>query len=475
MKREGHTRTLTATAFWMIILSLSTGCLGENANGKTDPGASNPGAEVRVKDQACAAVSCDELADPGCAERNQTTCACGTDFVGRYVDGHCQPLVPLETRKDPGSMEEYGATVGMNGEVAVVGAPYGLNDRGEHSGAVYVFELSMSGIWTQVARLTPSDGRQGDRFGAALAADGDLILVGAPLHAAPPVQRAGAAYLFRRTAEGWQEEQQLTAFDGPKDEQFGSAVALSPLALAVGAPLDDTPAGKDAGSVYVFERRGHSLGNSTKLLALQGRAYDNFGGALAGDSLRILVGAPGDDLAGDNAGAAYLYTRTENGLWDPTRISPALPAANGLFGSALAMRGDTLLIGASGETAGSAGRAGAAYIVERGTGRWDQITRLVAPDPRAGAGFGASVAVADGLALIGACADQGPEKGCVGSGVAIASRASTGWQPRGRLTSPQGKGIGKAISLSGQSALIALSEDATPGYGDSTLFVGSIE
>jgi hypothetical protein len=65
---------------------------------------------------------------------------------------------------------------------------------------------------------------------------------------------AGSAYLFVRTGSTWSQQGKLTASDGGADDYFGESVSLSGdgTTALVGAPYDDTVAGTDAGSAYVF-------------------------------------------------------------------------------------------------------------------------------------------------------------------------------------------------------------------------------
>src|SRR6185369_14319064 len=90
----------------------------------------------------------------------------------------------------------------------------------------------------------------GDFFGAAVAVEGDQILVGSPLDSSV-LDNGGAAYLFSRSTA--MLDRAVTAPDASAGDLFGSAVALTPTLLIVGAPLADAGA-IDSGRVYVFDR-----------------------------------------------------------------------------------------------------------------------------------------------------------------------------------------------------------------------------
>src|SRR5262245_54089542 len=93
--------------------------------------------------------------------------------------------------------------------------------------------------WNVVQSLQASGGANGDRFGASVAIDGDIAVIGAPMddHAGPT--NAGAAYVFRRVNGAWLQEARLTALDAQANDNFGTSVAIDDELIVVGAPLDD--------------------------------------------------------------------------------------------------------------------------------------------------------------------------------------------------------------------------------------------
>lgn len=106
--------------------------------------------------------------------------------------------------------------------------------------------------WTQTATLTPDDGDGGDRFGNTVALDGDRALVGAPRDEDP--NGGGSTYVFESSGSGWTQGAKLAAEDGDSDDGFGGSLALDGDRVLVGANRDEDPNGPKAGSVYVFGR-----------------------------------------------------------------------------------------------------------------------------------------------------------------------------------------------------------------------------
>ena len=93
--------------------------------------------------------------------------------------------------------------------------------------------------------------------------------------------------------------------------EFGFSVAISGETVLVGAENDDSPAGADDGSAYVFVRSGTIWTQQAKLIAGDGRVFDKFGYSVALSADTALVGSPFDDVAsGNNAGSAYVFVRS---------------------------------------------------------------------------------------------------------------------------------------------------------------------
>ena len=141
------------------------------------------------------------------------------------------------------------------------------------------------------ATLGASDGVAGDRFGAALAADGERVVVGAPRAAgAGSGGGTGAAYVYRWNGSVWVEEAELVPSDGLANDEFGGAVAVSGERVLVGA-LRHSANGSSAGAAYLYELQGATW-VETKLLASNGTTFDRFGTSVALDGDLAVVGAP---------------------------------------------------------------------------------------------------------------------------------------------------------------------------------------
>jgi FG-GAP repeat/IPT/TIG domain len=144
---------------------------------------------------------------------------------------------------------EFGCSVALSGQTALVGAPYNGATNFTPIGGAYVFSHSTSG-WIQQARLQGADSETNDGFGDTVALSGDLAIVDAPQHHEQYLHR-GVAYAFRCDGSTWTQQAELLASNDTEDDGFGQSVAVSQTTVIVGAPLH-TLAAAGAGQAYVF-------------------------------------------------------------------------------------------------------------------------------------------------------------------------------------------------------------------------------
>ena len=213
-----------------------------------------------------------------------------------------------ELNANDGAAGDYlGVSVGIDGDVAVVGAPL-ADVGGPDSGAAYVFRWDGTS-WSQEAKLVASDGDRRDWLGFSVGISGDTVVVGA--HRKGPGRDKGAVYVFRFDGITWSQEAKLTASDAKANDAFGFSVAIDGETVVVGARRGDDRI-KDTGTVYVFERTGTVWSEELKLSASDGAKGDFFGEAVSVFESTVLVGAPRDDDAGQSSGSVYVYEMTSS-------------------------------------------------------------------------------------------------------------------------------------------------------------------
>lgn len=381
------------------------------------------------------------------------------------------PFIYLEqmvAAVDGGPGDQFGYSVALSGDTALVGA---AADDGSQ-GSAYVF-LRSAGTWSFAARLTASDGVSGNMFGFSVALSGDTALVSAPFHN----DMKGAAYVFVKPGDGWETTSvytaKLTASDASGAEYFGNSVALSGDVALVGSPYHNF--GMGAGYVFVKPGGGWATGSETAILtAADGVAGDAFGFSVALSGDTALLGANGDDA---NQGSAYVFVKPGGGWATGTETAKldVAGAAGDYFGSAVAISGDTALVGAYGYDSFT----GAAYVFVKPDSGWattsTSTSSLYAPDGAAGDRFGASVAISDDSALVGAYNDDGARGSAhlfVNTGGVWGSHPPTEL----KLTASDGAALdqfGLTVALSDENVLVGALNHAVegdPGRGSAYFF-----
>ncbi|MCP3905801.1 MAG: hypothetical protein GY715_19410 [Planctomycetes bacterium] len=368
--------------------------------------------------------------------------------VGRPAWGQCerQKVQPAGGAED----DFYGAAVAVGGTVAIIGAPQD-DDRAANAGAVFVYRRESSS-WIDGTQLLASDGEVGDFFGFAVAARGDVLIVGA-WGCDDRGTNGGAAYVFRRDGTDWVEEGKLLAADGLENDQFGRAVGIDGDVAVVGAPGHDAH-GADAGAVYVFRFDGAQWLEEAKLPAAGAPATEALGGSVAIDGSVIAAGAALDDGAAPDAGAARIF-RHDGAGWSAGATLVALDAAGGAqFGWSVALDGDTALVGANTDPGGGA-RSGAAYVFRFDGGGWGQEAKLTASDAAPDDHLGHAVALDGGIALLGARWDDA--NGYHAGSAYVFRRIEPAWEQEARLLASDGAAgdkFGFALGLDAGAAVI---------------------
>ncbi|ANB19032.1 FG-GAP repeat protein [Dokdonella koreensis] len=325
-------------------------------------------------------------------------------------------------------------------------------------------------IWHE-RKLTASDGTGSQFLGSAVAVTGDTALVGAALATANGVAFAGAVYVFVESDGVWTQRQKLTADVPVSGEMFGTALAVHGDQLIVGASCSVYGGGRpapeaadrpeaSAGAAYVFTRTTEGVWVQTaRLGAEEGTPSDKFGQAVAIFDDTAVVGAFEATLHGDrpNQGAAYLFARSDAG-WQPVRrLAAADGKAGDQFGWSVALHGDRLLIGAKNATgARPAMNQGLVYVYARNDGDWTQVQRLAAYDGGFGDQFGTSLAFDGSTALIGAM-NGGDHGGAANGAVYVYERSAGGLSFAQKLLAQNGDlmdAFGISTAISGSTALV---------------------
>ncbi len=364
--------------------------------------------------------------------------------------------------------DEFGTKVCIAGDYAVVGARFD-DDNGNNSGSAYVFKRTGTS-WAPEAKLLPTDGADGDEFGVAVSISGDYVIVGARYDDNNGTD-AGSAYVFKRTGTNWTQEAKLLPTDGAAGERFGQRLSISGDYAVVGAPFDDDN-GSKSGSVYVFKRTGTSWAEEAKLLASDGSANDGFGYSVSISGDYTVVGAIGDTDNGTNSGSAYVFKRTGTTWTEEAKLLPSDGAVNDWFGYSVSIFGDYIVVSARLDD-DNGSNSGSAYIFKRTGTNWVEEAKLLPSDGAAGDEFGIVASISGDYAVVGAWYDD--DNGTDSGSAYLFKRIGTNWVEEAKLL-PSDGAAGDAfgfVFISGTYVIVGAWHDDDNGTDSGSAYVYS--
>ncbi|MDB6136846.1 MAG: uncharacterized protein JWM59_5089 [Verrucomicrobiales bacterium] len=295
----------------------------------------------------------------------------------------------------------------MEGNTLIAGEPRARAGNSSTPGAVVSFERSPAGEWLQTQYLTFPAEPVSAHIGRRLALSGNTLLVSAM------TPSEGRVLIHTRSAPGAQWATGPVLDGDTQDELFGISLAMEGDTAVVGASNSLTgPGSARKGAVYVFTRISNVWSRSQRIAAPP-EATDaaEFGAevALSGDWLAVNARTEGPVRSGGRgtAGSTWLYRRS-GGTWSLHRkLVPDLEVARETGWRSTALKGGTLVIGASQGTNPVSGfpYGGAAYVytLDTASGTWSATPqRLPSPDAADGTALGTSVSVEGGRLAVGA-------------------------------------------------------------------------
>jgi hypothetical protein len=248
--------------------------------------------------------------------------------------GRLSPDSPVEQAK--------GYAVAISGHFAIVGAPgeaYANNDEGGYSrGKAYIYAES-NGQWTKQATL--SDGAR-DGFGAPVAISGNVAVVGA----------SNRFWVFTRSGSKWHRTGPLQPTALHTNFSGIGAISIQGNMIAIGIPADN----HTKGDVRIFR---YSQGRWSQKAIIWGPPDgDDFGSIVAISGRTIVIS--------DDYDAVHVYVHEAHPAGGWRQVDQMIGSGQRLFGTAVAISGTTMAIGAPGATDSN----GAVFIYRRGPGGW---------------------------------------------------------------------------------------------------------
>ncbi|WP_413934108.1 integrin [Nitrospira sp. BLG_1] len=297
----------------------------------------------------------------------------------------------------------------------------------------------------QQAYLKASNTDPNDKFGSAVAIDGDTLVVGAQEEDSGSSgingnqsnnsgNDIGAVYVFVRSGGIWTQQAYLKASNPDDLDTFGTSVAISGNTIVVGAQGEDSNATgvtgnqsdnsvAQAGAAYVFVRNGTTW-TQQAYLKPSTAGFNNFGNTVAIDGDTIAIGAEGEDSASTgingsevgtgapSSGAVYVFTRSGTTWSQQAYIKSSNSQGGDQFGNSVALSHDTLAVGAVGEDSAatgiggnqgdnSASGSGAVYVFTRSGNTWSQQAYVKASNSAANSSFGGSLSLDNNTLAVG--------------------------------------------------------------------------
>lgn len=419
------------------------------------------------------------------------------------------------TASDAGLVNRFGYSVSISGNYVIIGAPGNINNR-ERCGTAYIF-VRNGNEWTEQDKLTASDPDRYGNFGCSVSINGDYAIVGAYCDNNEAGRRAGSAYIFVRDGEEWNEQSKLIASDAKTEDRFGLTVSISGDYAVVGTMWEDKVyvfhknveewsevailtandfgvfvyghalsidneyaiigAGGPgySGSAYVYNMNEITPFDQKKGTPEDGAENDMFGHSVAHFLDMTVIGAFGDDDFGVNSGSAYIF---DSGIYRfPQGKLTADDAAEGdEFGVSVSTVSENIIIGAWGDD--DAGQnSGSVYIFERFDDEgyyniFHERAKLTASDGAAEDRLGNSVFIIDNCAIIGAYGDD--DDGENSGSAYIFIQEGDEWNEHAKLTSEdaaEGDRFGCSTVLNGDYAIIGAYQDDDDGENSGSAYI----
>jgi FG-GAP repeat len=299
------------------------------------------------------------------------------------------------------SYDLMGYSVAASGSWMVAGAPYDNAPGYGKSGSAHVFQLQ-GGTWVHSQRLQASSSSSVLKFGGSAALSGDRMILGYGQSA------YGRAFVFELTGSTWVQTAELASPDSGGSQYFGTAVDIEGDVAVVGSSVQENGLWYSKyGAAYVFERGASGTWSfAQKLTARDPKIGDQFGLSVALDGNTILVGSRHTHAAPSDGGI-YVFER-QTGTWVLTQeLRASDPLKRPMMGEFVALDGD-LAIGSAQNDGDNEILSGSAYVFRRQAGTWTQVAKAFAPDTAPNSLFGSAVAVCGEKILVACVGDDYP-------------------------------------------------------------------
>ncbi len=365
---------------------------------------------------------------------------------------HLNVYLAQETKvfpDDSARNTQFGNSVSISGEYAIIASSRD-NAVNHNGGSAYIFKNDGSG-WIQTAKLIPNDGAADDMFGNSVAIYGDYAVVGAYLNDEHGTN-CGAAYVFKRNNDAWNQTAKLIPSDVSAGWIFGYCVAIYDDIIAVGSPSSSTPGW--TGIVSVFQRQGSEWREIQTIAPESGVYGENFGCSVALSDDYLVVGA--DKVGAPNTGSVYVYNKGSDGWELQDNLIPSGSYAGDEFGNSVSISGVYILVGGSSSAFNSP-----AYIFKREGGNWSEQSKLLPDDNVNYNRFAENVFIHGYYAFIGARNAVVGADECNGAVYVFAMNGNNSWVQTKKIVASDGSnGDNFGVSVAATDKYLLVGADA---------------
>ena len=299
----------------------------------------------------------------------------------------------IETQRltDPGSVsnDNFGNSVAMSGNFAIVGAATDNIGTNTNQGAAFIFQFNVNS-WVFMQKITDPAGAASDFFGFSVAVSGSDAVVSSIVDDVGAVVDQGSASIFHFNGNNWVFVQKITDPTGAAGDAFGSSVALSGNFILVGSSQDDVGTNVDQGSACFFKLNGNNWVFNKKVTDITGNGSEVFGLSVSLSNNFAVIGAPVSSTAGGPPGAAFTF-RLNGNNWDlMDKLTDPAGSLQSLFGNSVCLSGNFLIVG---DPFHGPSDAGSAIIYNRVGLQWQALQNIKDPQARPSDKFGNSVSI----------------------------------------------------------------------------------
>jgi outer membrane protein assembly factor BamB len=206
--------------------------------------------------------------------------------------------------------DQFGYSVAISGNSAIVGAYWEDDASGTQSGKAYIFDVTTGSLVHTLDNPNAYSTSTNDQFGYSVAISGNSAIVSAHIEDDAGGTSSGKAYIFDVTTGSLVHTlDNPNAYSTSVSDYFGISVAISGNLAIVGAYLEGDAGGTNSGKAYIFDVTTgslvHTLDNPN---AYSTSFQDYFGYSVAISDNYAIVGARyEDDAGGTNSGKAYIF------------------------------------------------------------------------------------------------------------------------------------------------------------------------